>query len=307
MASQHGDERNKPISRKNSLSGRWNKRWTEKELAARIRRGFGQGEGCFYLPWISTRDTASIGVATRLWSPKTGRTMHFLSLVERDAFLWFEFRQDFWDYQEQKPIERRLSLAAATELGVRHPFYKSDAKTPYVMTVDGVVTLVSTDGKEFTKTAVDCKFDLSKENPASLQRLAITAKACELMNVEHIIITRAELDKQEISNILWARGGFKRTGESFIPGLFDDWPQVMLKELRTHLGGSGDDSISASEFCQEFDARNRLPKGAAIRILKILVWNHWVETEMAGEEIIRRPLSSLRLVAPPQTQRGEPC
>lgn len=113
--------------------------WTREKVDWRIKHGYGQGEMASYIPWVSVRDLSSKGTSTRLYSSKTSRTMHFLSDIERNTFLMAEFREDFIDYWEQWPLERRDTLWAAERLGVRHPVYPG-GKEPVVMTVDGVLT-----------------------------------------------------------------------------------------------------------------------------------------------------------------------
>jgi hypothetical protein len=128
--------------------------WSLPKLAKRIREGYGQGVLSAYVPWIGVRDLSSKGTSTRIWSPKLGRKLQFLSNIERDAFLVAEFRADFLDYWEQYPLDRERTQRAARELGYRHSIYFGTT-IPVVMTVDGILSLQGPSGP--TRQAIDCK------------------------------------------------------------------------------------------------------------------------------------------------------
>jgi hypothetical protein len=255
--------------------------WSLAKIAARIKLGFGQGTLADYLPWISGRDLSSIGTATRLWSAKTGRTMEFLSDIERNTFLVAEFRKDFFDYWEQWPLERNWTLWAAGRLGYRHPFYpKAKRPIPVVMTVDGVLTLVK-DGT-LTRKAIDCKSAKAVDDPRTKEKLAISKLACERFAYPHVVVTEESYSRKVIQNILWVRYAVARPYEPEpVPGAFDMWPVRLHKHLTAALADPAFDARQLlMTFCANFDAAHKLPRGLALRCMKLLMWQHLVEFDL---------------------------
>jgi hypothetical protein len=110
--------------------------WTEEKIEKRFADGFGQGVGADYKPWLTVgRSTPSLGTSNRSGGRTTGRVHHFLSDIERNAFLIYDWAASVVDIREQFPLDRGETRAIAEAMGVRHPIYpKSDV--PVVMTTD---------------------------------------------------------------------------------------------------------------------------------------------------------------------------
>jgi len=272
--------------------------WSLKKIATRIRHGFGQGTLANYIPWIGIRDLSSKGTSTRMWSPKTGRKMQFLSNIERDTFLIAEFREDFVDYWEQWPLERNATRWAAEKLRYRHPIYVGTT-IPIVMTVDGVLTLRK--GSGTASKAVDCKHSSELDNPRTQEKLAIARLACEHTNLPHILVTEAQTPPQVVKNILWVRISVRKSGEKEpIKGTFDMWPMRMLRHLAHHQEDAAFNGLALNAYCKWFETEHRLPGGFGLRCMKLLMWQHLVvfdlntqkpETMPLGALQVRRPLS----------------
>jgi TnsA endonuclease N terminal len=276
-------------------------RWTLKKIAQRIRDGFGQGVLSEYVPWIGVRDISSQGTSTRMWSPKTGRKMQFLSNIERDTFLIAEFREDFVDYWEQWPLDRNWTQWAARRLGYRHPIYIGST-IPVVMTVDAVLT---------RRTTTDCKHSDSLAHPRTSEKLAIARLACERVGLQHILVTEKANRKQLVHNILWVRMALPRSGEKLpLPGAFDLWPMRLHKHL---LKSQLDHSIrhmTAGDYCRWFERSFALPPGLGLRCMKLLMWQHLVELDMEAPHPERTPVCHLRVrpspgFALPSSQPGD--
>lgn len=268
--------------------------WTEQKVSKRIRLGYGQGELAKYIPWISTRDLSSFGTATRLWSPKTGRTMQFLSNVERNTFLLAEFRADFLDYWEQWPLDRRWTAWAAEQLGLRHPIYPGTTQ-PVVMTVDGVVAFRRGDG--VVRISLDCKHSSDKFERRTLEKLAIARLASERFAYPHKLSTNASYSDVAIRNILWVRAAAHRPFEvEPVPGAFDMWPMRMHRRLLQRVQSDQAVSTKVVDFCKEFDAENGLPRGLGLRCMKLLMWQHLVEFDIKLPSPEMRPLAALRVL-----------
>ncbi|WP_431102920.1 TnsA endonuclease N-terminal domain-containing protein [Roseateles noduli] len=280
------------------MKRRVSRAWTLTKIAFRIRHGYGQGELAAYIPWIGVRDLSSKGTSTRMWSPKTGRTMQFLSNIERDTFLIAEFREDFVDYWEQWPLDRNWTQWAAARLGRRHPIYIG-GHLPVVMTVDGVLTLRH--GEGVVRKAIDCKNVTALENARTLEKLAITRLTLERLGLPHLLVTEEQTPPQVVKNILWVRLATRKSLEiEPVPGAFDMWPMRMHRHLRLHGTEPQFASMPLNKYCQWFEAQHNLPRGLGLRFMKLLMWQHLVEFDLTVRAPETRPLRSLQLKAAPR-------
>jgi hypothetical protein len=256
--------------------------WSENKISKRIRLGFGQGSGSSYKPWIGVRDISSRGTSTRLWSPKVGRTLQFLSNVERDAFLVAEYRDDFLDYLEQHPLERSRTMVAARKLGVRHPVYPG-TKTPVVMTIDGLLFLKR--GEEVIRRVVDCKHSLGKFNERTLEKLAIVQQVCDDLALPRIAVTELSVPRHQVHNILWCRMAMPRAGEvEPAPRAFEIYPMRMYEHLRVHQMTEFYAEMNVLTYCRLFEESaiesQFLPAGFGLRCMKILMWTRRVDFDL---------------------------
>ncbi len=284
------------------MGRRLSARNTEEKLAKRINAGFGQGTGRDYKSFIGIRDISSIGTSTRLWSWKLGRTLQFLSNIERDAFLVAEFKSNFVDYWEQFPLERYQTQDAANTLGYRHPVFFG-TRVPTVMTLDGVLTVSTASGQR--RSAVECKHSSSLEQARTLEKLAITRLVCNRLRLPHILVTERSLPRVELNNILWVRMSLPKNGEiAPVSGAFDLYPSLMHADLlRKHSVGDGLTS-SISQYCAFFDAEHALPVGLGLRCMKQLMWTHRVTFDIQAPRPADIAVGALG-VAPVESQHRE--
>lgn len=272
--------------------------WSLKKIATRIRKGYGQGELASYIPWIGVRDLSSKGVSTRMWSPKTGRKMQFLSNIERDAFLIAEFREDFVDYWEQWPLDRNWTQWGAARLRYRHPIYVG-TRIPVVMTVDGVLTLRK--GNHVTRKAIDCKNSDALKNPRTLEKLAIVRTTCERIRMPHLVVTEKQTPPQVVKNILWVRMATVKSGElEPVKGAFDMWPMRMHRHLMRHRNDPEFAPLPLSRYCRWFDKHYDLPVGLGLRCMKLLMWQHLVEFDLNSPAPEMTPVHALTAKATPR-------
>jgi len=119
--------------------------WTEELIAERVKAGRGSGSGADYSPWLYVQEFSSRGTQTRIPSFKLKRTIHTFSYLERALFLWQEFQPDFNGWNEQRPMDRSLTLGYAKQLRIPHPRYPK-SRIPVVMTLDAIGSTVDGDG-----------------------------------------------------------------------------------------------------------------------------------------------------------------
>lgn len=105
-----------------------------------IDKGYGQGEGKDYTPFLYVRDVPSSGRSRMLLGLKTGRIQHYLSDVEFFHHILAEFSPQVIDIREQYALlPWGETQEIARKLGFRHPTYPG-TRTPIVMTSDLVLT-----------------------------------------------------------------------------------------------------------------------------------------------------------------------
>src|SRR5258708_24039383 len=105
------------------------------------KEGRGQGTLQDYKPWLTVRDVSSHGRSSRDKGWKTGRTHHFLSILELLYYLILEWSLMVTDIREQYPLlPIDDTLAIADSLDIKHPAHPK-TKEPIVMTTDFYISL----------------------------------------------------------------------------------------------------------------------------------------------------------------------
>jgi hypothetical protein len=111
--------------------GRPSQAWTEEKIQKRLADGLGRGIGNDYTPWLTVgRSTPSVGTSNRTGGRTTGRLHHFLSDIERNAFLLYDWAENVVDIREQFPLDRGETRAIAEAMGGRHPVYPRSRPEP---------------------------------------------------------------------------------------------------------------------------------------------------------------------------------
>ena len=93
--------------------------WTPEQIARRLDRGLGSGDGNDYQPWLGIRDVPSRGIRTRQVGRATNRMHVTMSLLERANLLvaqrlpyLVQVKEQFPSALETKP--RRLQPGSAS-------------------------------------------------------------------------------------------------------------------------------------------------------------------------------------------------
>lgn len=260
------------------------KKWTEELIAERQKAGRGQGVGRDYTPWLTVQEVSSRGVKSRIPSVKLGRTVHVLSYLERALFLLCEFQQNFFDFNEQLPIPREVTLGAASALRIRHPRYPKTG-VPVVMTLDAVLTTTNEHG-ELHKVAWDVKPHRSLETPRVLSKLSLHRAYCKHIGIEHRLFTEQSASKSVIHNIDLVRGSLPRAGEVISQAdLFSTYLELLVDEMH-----SSRVKPPVVDFCRSFDRRRNLEPGSGLRLFYIAVWQRRVSVDMNAERLEREPI-----------------
>jgi hypothetical protein len=153
------------------------------------RRGIGVGRD--YRPWLQIQDVPSSGRSHRPYGIKTQRVHHLLSDGEWKCFLRFEADPMVVDVQEQFPMDRMGTFREAHALGVRHP--RTLDGTPYVMTIDFLVTRATSTG--LVRTPYTFKYDPETLAPRERELMSITQAFWAGMGSELQVLDQSFFDE----------------------------------------------------------------------------------------------------------------
>jgi hypothetical protein len=262
------------------------KKWTEKEIALRLRAGRGQGQGATWKPWIYVQEFSSSGVQTRLPSAKLRRTVHTMSYLELFMFFFHEYQLTLMQYFEQFPADRSVTLAAAQALGIKHPVYR-DTKVPVVMTIDAISTHMGDNGRP-QQSGWDAKPARLLKNRRVLEKLSLHRAYCAHIGIPHHIFTEDFIPKSFVRNVIWMRDCEQHEGELLPTGFLEAHRQVMLTDLAERRPKS-----TIGSYCRDYDNAYRLTPGTARRVFGLLLWRVDVKTDLAALDVM-----SLKLPLP---------
>ncbi len=163
------------------------------------KEGRGQGTLQDYKPWLTVRDVPSHGRSSRDKGWKTGRTHHFLSMLELLYYFILEWSSMVTDIREQYPLlPIDDTLAIADSLGIKHPTHPK-TKEPVVLTTDFYISLRNESGSfEHTRTVKYAK-DLS--NRRTLEKLEIERRYWEVRGIDWGIVTEQEIPTELAKNV----------------------------------------------------------------------------------------------------------
>ncbi len=106
------------------MGGRYPSFRNAADVERRIGKGFGQGRGAAYRPWLRVQEVPSKGRSHRVVGVKVARTHHLLSDLEAACLFALEYQRSVEDIREQFPLlPVEVTQAAAALLGVHHPRY----------------------------------------------------------------------------------------------------------------------------------------------------------------------------------------
>ncbi len=163
------------------------------------KEGRGQGTLQDYKPWLTVRDVPSHGRSSRDKGWKTGRTHHFLSILELLYYLTLEWSLMVTDIREQYPLlPIDDTLAIADSLDIKHPTHPK-TKEPVVLTTDFYISLRNERGTfEHARTVKYAK-DLS--NRRTLEKLEIERRYWEVRGIDWGIVTEHEIPHTLAKNV----------------------------------------------------------------------------------------------------------
>jgi hypothetical protein len=178
---------------------------TEKWIQQRIAKGYGQGRGKSYKPFIDVRSFSSRGLSSRIPGHKVDRVHHTLSTLESKYFCILELTSTILEIQEGIALLPRTETEAiAKTLGIKHP-QDPITKQNTVMTTDFLIRIkINGHIKRIARTIKYAK-DLCKKRV--IQKFEIERIYWQRQGVDWGIVTEKDINLNLISNseILWPR------------------------------------------------------------------------------------------------------
>lgn len=255
------------------------RQWTEDVIAKRFEEGRGQGSRETYQPWIRVQEFSSTGNQTRVPSLVVNRTIHTFSYIERAMYLYLEYSGGVFDYREQFPMDRQVTLGAAKALRIRHPRYPKSS-VPLVMMLDALVTYRDANGGE-RLVGWDAKPSDKMQKRRIREKLSLHRAFCAHAGIEHNVFTERTVSPAMVRNIDLVRMAMPRPNEVLKDErLFGALSEELLKRVVADSR-----RLPIWRFCKEFDTDFRLEFGSALRAFYSLVWNRRVSVDMAVEQL----------------------
>lgn len=261
--------------------------WSEEKIHKLRADGFGQGVGADYRPWLTVgRSTPSLGTSNRSGGRTTGRVHPFLSDIERNAFLIYDWAAGVVDIREQPPLDRGETGAIAEAMGVRRPTYPRTT-VPVVMTTDFLLD-TAVDGRA-TQLARAVKSSGKLADRRVLKKLEIERRYWIGRGVDWGIVTERDLPPVLVQNLTWLAGPWAR----------DEWKSGdadRVAALEEALSMDGD--VTFGDFCAAMDLRPGIGGGVTIGLIRRLVSTKRWATDLS---IVifdpAQPMSRFRIVS----------
>ncbi|QGH61338.1 TnsA endonuclease N-terminal domain-containing protein [Serratia proteamaculans] len=213
---------------------------SETDIASRIKKGRGLGEGKFYQPWIKVHEVPSSGRSHRIWSQKTGRVHHLLSDLELAVFMMLEWLPDTTDIREQYPLRREDTRAIAADLGIKHPGVRG---VDQVMSSDFLIDSANEQHRQF---AIQVKPLDAFEDVRTIEKLELERRYWQLKLIPWYLVTNNEIDPVVRQNMQWLLPDKSNAVLSqsaleqipFMESIFQQRPEITVIDICKHIDSS---------------------------------------------------------------------
>lgn len=149
-----------------------------------------------YKSAIKVSDFSSKGTVSRVFSKKTGRVHHLLSVLETNVFTLLDFNKNIIDINEHYELYDVRELI--DDLDIDFSSFKDKNKNDYKISTTFLITL-----KNNEKVAISCKnySELYKNNVQLY--LELQRRYWKRKNIEWGIITNKDINEIKLKNIKW--------------------------------------------------------------------------------------------------------
>jgi hypothetical protein len=244
---------------------------TNSSILRKTKEKRNEGQLHLYKPWLTIRDVASRGMATRIKGWKTGRVHHLLSNLEIDYFFMLEWSPIVTDIREQYGLlPQAKTLLIADKLGIRHPV-DPRTKFPVVMTTDFLITLHTQLGMEYKVRTVKPRAHLT---PRVMEKFEIERRYFADEGINWGLITENEIDYNLVHNIKWVHATKSLEGRPHLTRA------LVEKTIPYLLDALANPCIPCSVSAFQVDQKLSLPLGSSMYILRHMIANQIWEVDM---------------------------
>jgi hypothetical protein len=256
---------------------------TEENIEKRIARGYGQGVGTAYVPWIQKHDFGSKGTAKEFLGIKIPRSHHLLSLLEYKIFLPYEFSKLVVDIREQFPLlDRELVVKIARQIGCKIPYY-SKTRTVRVLTTDLLLTEITQAGYKLSAISIKPSSELEYRRIREL--LEIERRYWNAFKIEWKLLTEKEVNENLWRNLRWLRQQAVLNSDLSQPELNDAFLYAL-----GHVSWSG---VTLKENLSVIAKCINLSLASSVALFKFNTWHCKIQVDLLKRIELTRPISSL--------------
>lgn len=261
--------------------------WNETTIKRFIKEGRGQGTGPDYNPWLKVGDISSKGRSTRIYGHTTNRVHHLLSDLQLYYFYFLEYDDQVIDIREQYPLLDFHELQIPIDKELSKKLFNQKTNVLQVFTVSFLVTRKGDDGKPYYQARV-IKASSELEKKATIERLELIRRYFDKKQIEFLIVTEKEINKQLAKNIGWALSAYR----------LDDYPEmqsnlVFIKSEMINL--LKDTKRTFQQVFSQIEYTFQMPPGLALIVFKHLVATRQVQMDLRQKIYLSKKLNNYKV------------
>lgn len=242
-----------------------------------------QEQAADYQPYRKTYTFSSKGRASRVMGLKTNRIHHLQSDNQYRAFMIFEWSDKVIDIRESYPlIDVKVAIDDIGDIQWEK-FRDKETGEEYVLTTTFLLTVNGKDKNKYVAISVRNTTELNKK--VTLEHLEIERRYWHAKNIEWMIITEKQLDKQYVKNIEWAR-------ESLLENCYINKEALnKLEEFEIFLYECRECALK--EILDGYEQIFNLKAGTALYMMRYLIAKKLISVDMYKKFDIKSNISEV--------------
>lgn len=241
---------------------------TQEVICQKLSKGYGQGSGINYRPWLEVGDFRNDGEQTIHPGIKIKRDHHLFSLGEYRNILIAEFTPTVVDIREQYPLlPIEESIEMARECGIIHPQIRG---VPKVLTIDCLLTIESGGSHRLLARSIKRSKDLL--DPKEVAKLELERRVCVARKIPWKLVTEVEMTDRMELNLVFLR----------------KWVNIERSPPTVNFASTFKDCLSKQDFSEPLgkvlDAvagRLHIAKSLAVWTFQYLAWHREIAVDLS--------------------------
>ena len=175
---------------------------SEDKISDKINKGWGQGRGDKYIPYLHASDISPIFSYRYRMKGIHNRTYHLGSKFEYYVFHQLMSNPHVIEIREQFPLlNRGVTLSICEALKINHPGYNKQGKVAQIMTTDFLVTVDN--GSYKKELAIEVKKCSTLADARELDLLEIKSVYFNHLGIDLKVVTEYQMDKEIVMSSEW--------------------------------------------------------------------------------------------------------